>query len=77
MNKPDKPGKPPQRERNLYLHTIELMLLAIDKRMPDDSFAPKPYEVSATEMRDLMRLARGQQPLTREGRRAMQAAREA
>jgi hypothetical protein len=60
----------------LYLRAIELMLGRIDARLPDDSMAPKPYEVSATEMRDILRLARMQAPLTRAGRSAMEDARK-
>jgi hypothetical protein len=55
----------------VYLRTIEMMLASIDKRIPDDSLAPKPYEVTAAEMRDLVRLSRGKPPLTKEGRAAL------
>jgi hypothetical protein len=58
----------------VYLRAIELMLDEIDGRLPDDSMAPKPYEVTATEMRDVLRLARKGRPMTQAGRRAWQQA---
>lgn len=57
-----------------YLKAIEIMLANIDERLPDQSLAPKPYEVSATEMRDIVRLARRERPRTREGRAAWKEA---
>jgi uncharacterized protein (UPF0128 family) len=59
---------------NIYLRAIEVMLMSIDKRIDDESLAPKPYEMTPAEMRDLMRLARQTTPLTREGRLAFQQA---
>jgi hypothetical protein len=65
------------KDPDTYLLAIDLMLDIIDERLPDDSMAPKPYEVSITEMRDLRRLARKQTPLTVAGRAAMARARDA
>jgi hypothetical protein len=59
-----------------YLRAIELLLGRVDARLPDDSMAPKPYEITATEMRDIMRLARRQTPRTRAGLSAWREATE-
>jgi hypothetical protein len=75
--KPDeKPkGKPePTRER-VFLRALEIMLEAIDQRLPDDSMAPKPYEVTQTEMRDFMRIAKMRSPITNVGSYAIGTAR--
>lgn len=58
------------------LKAIELMLGRIDSRLPDDSIAPKPYEITAPELRDIIRLCRGHSPLTRAGRSAWEEARK-
>jgi hypothetical protein len=58
----------------VFLAAIDRMLSAIDERLPDASLAPKPYEVTAPEMRDVMRLARRQRPLTKAGREAWRKA---
>jgi hypothetical protein len=57
-----------------YLRAIEAMLARIDERLPDESMAPKPYEMSATEMRDVLRMARGERPRTKAGRAAWKEA---
>jgi hypothetical protein len=58
-----------------YLRAIDIMLDIIDERLPDDSMAPKPYEVSVPEMRDLRRLARRGRVWTPTGREALARAR--
>jgi hypothetical protein len=60
-----------QMDASIFLRAIVLMLDEIDTRIVDDSLAPQPYEVTAPELRDLVRLAGMSRPRTVVGRLAL------
>jgi hypothetical protein len=61
-------------KEHVYRRAIVLLLEKADLRVDDGAFGPAPYEITHTEVRDIIRLASLQMPRTNIGRAALKRA---